>query len=176
MIHLNQETSNLFVVLVKWLFTPGCKKFLWAAFPWYGKEGILLPNQTSPHRNENLEYLYWDGNTGQGTSAQRAKAIYLFISCNVVENSRVEKGKGFFLEHKCIWAGVFSHSWIHVAIMLLPISSWGYLCKGCFALVVWTSYVLLIPNIKEGFLMPPQSSPQRRTLWECLLSDGKSVQ
>ena len=43
------------------------------------------------------------------------------------------EGKGCFREHRCIWAHVFSLSWIHVSNKSLHISCWWSLSKGSFA-------------------------------------------
>ena len=61
------------VLFVKWCFRPGLKKYLCAACPWHGKEGILLPHQASPKRRSSLECLPWDGKPMQGSSTQRAR-------------------------------------------------------------------------------------------------------
>ena len=80
------------------------------------------------------------------------------------------KGKGWFPEHRCIWAGVFSLSWIHFATKSLPIACWWCLWQGRCALVVWTNYVWLIPEMENGFLMPNKTSFLRRTGLEWLSS------
>ena len=82
-------------------------------------------------------------------SVQWARGNTLVHLPYVEENSRVVKGKACSPELKWFWARVYSLSWIHIATISLSISCWWSVFKGCYLLVVWTSYVLLIPEMEK---------------------------
>ena len=93
-----------------------------------------------------------------------------------LEKSRWELRKGYFPDHREIGEAVTSQGWLTHWPRKLPVA-WGMsLWIGNLTLIVWTGYVMLVSEETEGFLMLPQSSPQRRPRLECLWRVGKSVQ
>ena len=66
------------MALLPWMYEVA---LCWFFLIW--KEGILLPNQTSPQRRFSLEWLSCDGNSVHTTSAQRARGNILvyFLQC-----------------------------------------------------------------------------------------------
>ena len=150
LIQLNKESPKfLFVYFVKWHFCPGCKRKLCSAFPSYVKEGILLSNQVFPQRRSICAGLSWDDNTLNRTSAKRARGNSLVDLLNHVEASWGEKVRVAFLSIDSF--GLLSIHWgeYYIATKSLPISCWWGFCKGRFALLVRTSYVLLFPEMEK---------------------------
>lgn len=74
-IHLATGTlpSSCFVEFVKWPLCPVYLSELCATFPHLWREGIVMPNQTSPRRT-HLECLSHNGNFLHQTRAQRGRA------------------------------------------------------------------------------------------------------
>ena len=112
MIELNQEAPKLlFVVFWKQPFCTGCLNQLSAAFPCYGKEGILLPKQVYHQRRSSLEYfLGIETSCTERVLRDQETTFGLSPKTCIEIQAGGEEGKGCFAEHRCIWASVFSLS------------------------------------------------------------------
>ena len=130
-------------------FLPWLYKLAVCCFSLISKEGFFIPYQAYLILKADQIWSAFHGMEAPCTAPvlRVHEATYWFISHNVEENSRGRKGKGSFSEQRYIWASVLNR--IHISTMSLPISCLWSLCKGHFALVVRTSFVLLIPEYKR---------------------------
>lgn len=178
---LNPDASRFWCVyFVWWSFCLGCLSLIWGALPTYWKEGIFLLNQTSPEWSTQLEYLLSDGNslnTTIATESQRQHIGVCFCFCFCfgifIREQWEERGKDWVPEQRHTGASFLSLCWTSLATRTLPSSCsvafvrWS-LCPDCPS-----EACAMFPRLwGKGIVMQIQHSPPRRTLLECLSSNG----